>query len=87
MKYAYSRPGSIGIFTLYTLCYKDCVTRTGMGQLIALKDTGAPMAVPCCIYGCTFYKLLVSLNCKKKFAIFPSPAGMSLTKLSLGGKN
>jgi hypothetical protein len=25
------------------------------------------------------------LHCKKWFAIFPSPAGMSLTKLSLGG--
>ncbi len=24
-------------------------------------------------------------HCKKWFAIFPSPAGMSLTKLSLGG--
>ncbi len=27
------------------------------------------------------------LHCKKRLAIFPSPAGMSLTKLSLGGKN
>jgi hypothetical protein len=27
------------------------------------------------------------LHCKKELAIFPSPAGMSLTKLSLGGKN
>ncbi len=26
-----------------------------------------------------------SLHCKKRLAIFPSPAGMSLTKLSLGG--
>jgi hypothetical protein len=26
------------------------------------------------------------LHCKKELAIFPSPAGMSLTKLSLGGK-
>jgi hypothetical protein len=25
-------------------------------------------------------------HCKKELAIFPSPAGMSLTKLSLGGK-
>jgi hypothetical protein len=29
----------------------------------------------------------LKLHCKKKLAIFPSPAGMSLTKLSLGGKN
>jgi hypothetical protein len=29
----------------------------------------------------------VSLHCKKRFATFPSPVGMSLTKLSLGGKN
>ncbi len=27
-----------------------------------------------------------SPHCKKELAIFPSPAGMSLTKLSLGGK-
>jgi hypothetical protein len=33
---------------------------------------------------CPFLELL---HCKKKLAIFPSPAGMSLTKLSLGGKN
>jgi hypothetical protein len=26
-------------------------------------------------------------HCKKSFSIFPSPAGMSLTKLSLGGNN
>jgi hypothetical protein len=37
-------------------------------------------------------KLLVifnatSIHCKKRFVIFPSPAGMSLTKLSLDGKN
>jgi hypothetical protein len=27
------------------------------------------------------------IHCKKRFAIFPSPAGMSLTKLSLDGNN
>ncbi len=27
------------------------------------------------------------LHCKKSFSIFPSLAGMSLTKLSLGGNN
>jgi hypothetical protein len=32
----------------------------------------------------TFYRCDL-LHCKKRFAIFPSPAGMSLTKLSLGG--
>ncbi len=26
------------------------------------------------------------LHCKKELAVFPSPAGMSLTKLSLAGK-
>ena len=41
---------------------------------------------------CTFYHTLhnnlhcTKLHCKKELAIFPSPAGMSLTKLSLGGK-
>ncbi len=28
-----------------------------------------------------------NLHCKKNFSIFPSPAGVSLTKLSLGGNN
>jgi hypothetical protein len=28
-----------------------------------------------------------SVHCKKRFVIFPSPAGMSLTKLSLAGNN
>jgi hypothetical protein len=27
------------------------------------------------------------LHCKKRLTIFPSPAGMSLTKLSLAGNN
>jgi hypothetical protein len=30
---------------------------------------------------------LCTVHCKKRFAIFPSPAGMSLTKLSLAGDN
>jgi hypothetical protein len=29
----------------------------------------------------------VSIHCKKRFAIFPSPAGMSLTTLYLDGNN
>ncbi len=29
----------------------------------------------------------LGVRCKKRFAIFPSPAGMSLTKLSLAGNN
>jgi hypothetical protein len=33
----------------------------------------------------TQHKYLV--HCKKRLAIFPSPAGMSLTKLSLAGNN
>ncbi len=31
--------------------------------------------------------LLLELHCKKKLSIFPSPAGKSLTKLSLDGNN
>jgi len=30
---------------------------------------------------------LLNLHCKKRFAVFPSPARMSLTKLSLAGNN
>ncbi len=31
--------------------------------------------------------LYLLIDCKKSFAIFPSPSGMSLTRLSLGGNN
>jgi hypothetical protein len=36
-----------------------------------------------------FYKSMKQflLHCKKRFGVFPSPAGMSLTKLSLDGNN
>jgi hypothetical protein len=30
---------------------------------------------------------LDKVHCKKRLSIFPSPAGMSLTKLSMGGNN
>ena len=30
-------------------------------------------------------KMCAALHCNKRLAIFPSPAGMSLTKLSLAG--
>jgi hypothetical protein len=32
------------------------------------------------------FALVDIIHCKKELAIFPSPVGMSLTKLSLGGK-
>ncbi len=32
-------------------------------------------------------KVVLTIHCKKRFSIFPSPAGMSLTKLSLPGNN
>jgi hypothetical protein len=32
-------------------------------------------------------KSCMSIHCKKSLTIFPSPAGMSLTKLSLAGNN
>ncbi len=31
--------------------------------------------------------IFVTLHCKKRLVVFPSPAGMSLTKLSLAGNN
>jgi hypothetical protein len=33
------------------------------------------------------YHLCYTVHCKKILAVFPSPAGMSLTKLSLAGNN
>jgi hypothetical protein len=35
---------------------------------------------PCC-------RLMQNIHCKKGLAVFPSPAGMSLNKLFLGGHN
>ncbi len=34
-----------------------------------------------------FFRQVSTLHCKKRFVIFPSPAGLSLTKLSLAGNN
>jgi hypothetical protein len=39
--------------------------------------------IPLCLHLQMFNKL----HCKKRLAIFPSPAGMSLNKLSLAGVN
>ncbi len=40
----------------------------------------------CCVAGIVVVFQIKRIHCKKELAIFPSPAGMSLTKLSLGGK-
>ncbi len=37
-------------------------------------------------HSCTFIKVQL-IHCKKEFVVFPSPAGMSLIKLFLGGNN
>ncbi len=42
-----------------------------------------PSRVPAQRFMCTSQ----NLHCKKRLAIFPSPSGMSLTKLSLAGNN
>jgi hypothetical protein len=40
------------------------------------------------LYDCDLYCLLSkTIHCKKELAVFPSPAGMSLIKLFLGGNN
>jgi hypothetical protein len=36
---------------------------------------------------CNRWWKLKNIHCKKSLTIFPSPAGMSLTNLSLAGKN
>ncbi len=35
----------------------------------------------------SIHKKFANIHCKKRLMIFPSPAGMSLTKLSLDGNN
>ncbi len=37
--------------------------------------------------GVTNYTIIYSLHCNKRLLIFPSPAEMSVTKLSLVGSN
>ncbi len=42
------------------------------------------------LYGCVWHfdgLDYATLHCKKRLPIFPPPAGMSLTKLSLAGNN
>ncbi len=41
------------------------------------------------IQALSFYNFMFGkfLHCKKRLSIFPSPAGMSLTKLSVAGNN
>jgi hypothetical protein len=48
----------------------------------ATKTRGEPVGIDIFLYFLAAWRL----HCKKELAIFPSPAGMSLTKLSLGGK-
>jgi hypothetical protein len=52
-----------------------------------MKITGFVAAATIYIYFILFRftHFYNQIHCKKKLAIFPSPAGMSLTKLSLGG--
>jgi hypothetical protein len=40
-----------------------------------------------CGYSPSHFNILKTLHCKKRLAVFPSLAGMSLTKLSLAGTN
>jgi len=40
-----------------------------------------------CFYNKKTRREVKVLHCKKRLAVFPSPAGMSLTKLSLAGNN
>ncbi len=39
------------------------------------------------VWEITLDSQVMSVHCKKKFAVFPSSAGMSLTELSLDGNN
>ncbi len=59
-----------------------------------LSFCGAGTVCGCCFWECPAgwwqgrsVWISVFLHCKKWLAIFPSPAGMSLTKLSLAGNN
>jgi hypothetical protein len=63
----------------------------GREQTLAKNKTGICFVFP---DGSKFshFQLLLAcvqlpLHCKKRLAVFPSPAGMSLTKLSLAGNN
>jgi hypothetical protein len=49
--------------------------RTHGGWLVILASS--------LLYTVNTGQLIHNLHCKKRFAVFPSPAGMSLTKLSL----
>jgi hypothetical protein len=58
----------------------DCGVRGGDGVEGRLQG----VLISRLVYGSA---TILLLHCKKSVAIFPSPAGMSLTKLSLAGNN
>jgi hypothetical protein len=58
---------------------KEQLNISGLGELVGLRNTNRFFWIRPLI--------LTKLHCKKRLADFPSPAEMSLTKLSLGGNN
>jgi hypothetical protein len=72
------------MYFLYKLPYCMC-TSPNLFVLFIYKSCRTNM-VRCC---CSVLLLIriKCIHCKKKLSFFPSPAGMSLTKLSLAGNN
>jgi hypothetical protein len=63
-----------GLSHLYAIINNTC-TKSNPRDQCDEKSKRTPLFLP----------YIYTVHCKKRFAIFPSPAGMSLTKLSLVG--
>ncbi len=75
MEFRHSHSNVSGMIWLYIL------GQVGQWASFAPQSKIPPATVPASI------PLSVNMHSKKRLMIFPSPAGMSLTKLSLAGKN
>ncbi len=63
-------------------------TKYSLLQKVSQQSLGDVVSAPPILGGERFtQRHYQTVHCKKRFLVFPSPAGMSLTKLSLAGKS
>jgi hypothetical protein len=80
---AYSENSNWNTFTIfsYFIVVVQCSPSNGCRKKLSKYSHGWPFL------GHMWSYIKMALHCKKELAVFPSPAGMSLIKLFLGGNN
>ncbi len=73
-------PNLSNVSTVVSIFSESAPKQTATGVHFQLYFPGQEL-------GHTSVSISCNIHCKKKLAIFPSPAGMSLTKLSLARNN